>query len=146
MNVKLKVRLLLLAGAVVASCSPTSRERPAQSESRAREQPKPTASIIPGPQIPPVEFGIRPANTPMTHENMPYFDRAAYCLQATRDQDKVPKGPQYEFCVEYQQHLQIIIGEAIDSAQFTEDDIVRCAKASRTAYEGMWYCLNGQEF
>ncbi len=82
----------------------------------------------------------------MTSDNMPFFDAVTYCELTTRKTDKVYKGPAYEACVEDQAHYRIIIGDAIDSSQFKEPAIIRCAKASRTAYQGMWYCMNGQFF
>ena len=103
-------------------------------------------SLIKTPQDPPVEFGKRPPNTPMTSDNMPFFDAVTYCELTTRKQDKIAKGPAYEACVEDQAHYRIIIGEAINASQFQEPVIIRCAQASRTAYQGMWFCMNGQLF
>jgi hypothetical protein len=103
-------------------------------------------SMITTPQIPPVEMGKRPPNTPMTSANMPFFDTVTYCEQTTRKIDKNPKGPAYEACVEDQAHYRIVIGEAVDAGQFKDPLIVHCAKASRTAYQGTWYCMNGQLF
>lgn len=82
----------------------------------------------------------------MTSANMPFFDTVTYCGLATRKVDKIPKGPAYEGCVEDQAHYRIVIGEAIDAHQFRDTLVTHCAKASRTAYQGMWYCMNGQLF
>jgi hypothetical protein len=103
-------------------------------------------SLITGPQIPQVEFGKRPPNTPMTSDNMPFFDTVTYCELKTRKIDKIYKGPAYESCVEDQAHYRIVLGEAINASQFKDAQINRCAAASRTAYQGMWFCLNGQLF
>ncbi len=97
-------------------------------------------------QIPPVEFGRRPPGTRMTSANMPFFDTVTYCDHATRSVDKIRYGPAYEACVEYQDATRVVLGEAIDANKFDEADIIRCAKASRTAYEGLWYCLNGKPY
>ena len=53
------------------------------------------------------------------------------------------KGPAYEACIERQDQARIVIAAAIDADKFAEPDIIRCAKESRTAYIGMWYCMNG---
>jgi hypothetical protein len=82
----------------------------------------------------------------MTSENMPFFDTVTYCEQTTRKSDKIPKGPAYEACVEDQAHYRIVISDAVTARQFKEAVIIHCAKASRTAYQGMWYCMNGQLF
>ncbi|HEY3848056.1 MAG TPA: hypothetical protein VGL95_13195, partial [Acetobacteraceae bacterium] len=103
-------------------------------------------SVITTPQIPPVELGKRPPNTPMTSANMPFFDTVTYCEQTTRKIDRSPKGPAYETCVEDQAHYRIVIGDAVDAGKFKDPFIVHCATASRTAYQGMWYCMNGQLF
>jgi hypothetical protein len=103
-------------------------------------------SMITGPQIPPVELGRRRPNTRLTSANMPFFDTVTYCEHTTRKIDKIPKGPAYETCVEDQAHYRIVIGQAIDARQFKDTLVTDCAKASRTAYQGMWYCMNGQLF
>ncbi len=82
----------------------------------------------------------------MTSENMPFFDTVTYCQTTTRKIDRIVKGPAYEACIELQEHTRLVLGEAIDGSKFKEADIVRCAKASRTAYEGLWFCVNGQPF
>jgi hypothetical protein len=136
-------RAILLAVAILAGCGgpPTSPKPPAPPEAAT-----PVASVIAGPQIPPVEFGKRPPNTAMTRDNMPFFDAVTYCEATTRKTDKIRKGPAYEACVEDQAHYRIVIGDAIDAGQFQEAVVDRCAKASRTAYQGMWFCMNGQLF
>ena len=98
------------------------------------------------PQRPPVEFGKRPPKKPMTHDNMPYFDLVAYCELTTHGKEKLRRGPLYENCIADQQVNHDVIADAIDAAKYKEADIVHCAKASRTAYEGMWYCMNRQPF
>ena len=103
-------------------------------------------SALHGPQLPPVEFGTRPPNTPMTHDNMPYFDTVAYCERTTRRKEKLVRGPLYEDCIADQQVNHDVIADAIDAGKYKEADVVHCAKASRTAYQGMWYCLNQQPF
>ncbi len=95
-------------------------------------------------EIVPVELGRRPPNTRMTSANMPFFDTVTYCLLTTRKTDTKVKGPQYEACIELQDATRRVIGQAIDANEFEEDNIVRCAKASRTAYQGMWFCMNGK--
>ena len=90
----------------------------------------------------PVEFGRRPAGTPMASDNMPFFDTVTYCILSTRKKDTMVRGPVYEDCIEHQDHTRIVLGEMIDAAKFKEKDIDRCASASREAYIGMWYCLN----
>lgn len=97
-------------------------------------------------QIPPVEFGRRPPNTPMTSDNMPFFDTVTYCDLATRKIDKIKFGPAYEACLEYQDANRVVLSQAIDANKLDEADIIRCAKASRTAYEGLWFCLNGKPY
>lgn len=82
----------------------------------------------------------------MTSDNMPFFDTVTYCELTTRKRDKIHKGPAYEACVEDEAHYRIVIGDAINAGQFKEAVINRCAKASRAAYQGMWYCMNGQLF
>ena len=135
---------ILLTLALLAACS--------GSQENAKKHPAPppnaifTESEIPGPQVPPVEFGHRPPSAPMTSANMPFFDAVTYCEHATRKADKIFKGPHYEACVEDQAHYRIIIGEAIDARRYAEAVIDRCAKASRTAYQGMWFCMNSQVY
>jgi hypothetical protein len=75
---------------------------------------------------------------------MPIYDTVTYCLLATRKSDTKVKGPEYEECIEHQDHTRRVLAETIDTAKFKEPDIIRCAKASRTAYIGEWYCLNHQ--
>ena len=82
----------------------------------------------------------------MTSHNMPFFDTVSYCEVTTGKTDKTYKGPVYEACVEDQEHTRMVLGEAIDASKYQEPDIIRCAKASHTAYEGLWYCLNGQDY
>lgn len=82
----------------------------------------------------------------MTSNTMPFFDTVTYCEQTTRKRDKTYKGPVYEACVEDQAHYRIVIGEAINAGQFKDPVIDHCAQASRTAYQGMWFCMNGQFF
>jgi hypothetical protein len=109
-------------------------------------QPEPQVAHAGTPQIPPVEFGRRPRNTLMTSDNMPFFDTVKYCDVATRKLDKSRYGPAYETCVEDQEATRIVLAQAVDANKFPEADIVRCAKDSRTAYEGLWYCLNGKPY
>jgi hypothetical protein len=112
---------------------------------KTAEPPSQTAAAKPSvEQIVPVEFGRRPPNTPMTSDNMPLYDTVTYCLLATRKTDTKVMGPEYEECIEHQDHTRRVLAEAIDTAKFKEPDIIRCAKASRTAYVGEWYCLNHQ--
>ena len=92
------------------------------------------------------ELGKIPPGKPMTKDNMPLFDTVTYCVAKTEKTDTFVKGPQYEQCVEDQDHLRIIVGEAIDKGQFKAADVIRCAKLSPTAYQGEWYCLNRQSF
>lgn len=129
----------MLAACGAPSKTPTPPPPPADGSS-------PVSSTITGPQVPPVEFGKRPPNTPMTSDNMPFFDAVTYCDATTRKTDKVRKGPAYEACVEDQAHYRIVIGDAINASKFKEAVIDRCAKATRTAYQGMWFCINGQLF
>lgn len=77
---------------------------------------------------------------------MPYFDTVKYCEITTRKHDTRYKGPVYEQCAEDQAHTRSILAQAIDAKKFHDADIIRCAKASHTAYQGEWYCLNGQDF
>ena len=128
---------LLLAGCGGAQQTAQKNAAPASSA---------PVSVIKGPQIPPVEFGRRKPGTHITSENMPFFDTVTYCERKTRGTDKIVKGPHYEACIQDQQHTQIIIAQAIDQRKFDDKTIEACAEASRTAYQGMWYCLNGQEF
>jgi hypothetical protein len=135
---------ILFIVAMLAACGGPQTSPTVQPQTAADTTP--VASRITTPQNPPVEFGKRPPNTPMTSNNMPFFDTVTYCELTTRKTDKINKGPAYEACVEDQAHYRIVIGEAINAARFHEADVVRCAKASRTAYQGMWYCMNGQLF
>ena len=113
----------------------------------ATEQGQQEASAAPGEKIlVPPEIGRIPPGKPMTKDNMPLFDTVTYCVDATRKTDTFVKGPQYEQCVEDQDHLRIMIGEAIDKGHFKESDVIRCAKLSPTAYQGEWYCMNRQAF
>ena len=139
----MKGHAILVTLALLAGCG---REPAPKPQTDAAAAPTRSAVHPNTPQVPPVEFGRRPPNTPMTHDNMPFFDTVAYCAWATRGSDKIPKGPHYEQCVEDQGHIKLILSQSIDAQNFKEPDILRCAKASRTAYQGMWFCLNGQEF
>ncbi len=123
--------------AVLAGCQEQQNEA---ATATAAAQPQPVEQIVP------VELGRRPPNTRMTSRNMPFFDTVTYCLLTTRKTDTMVKGPAYEACVELQDHTRSVIGEAIDAKKFDEADIVRCAKASHTAYQGMWYCMNRQPY
>lgn len=110
-------------------------------------KPQPTVQALPKtPQIPPVEFGKRKPGTRITSGNMPYFDTVKYCEWATRGKDKIFRGPHYEQCIATQRHIRKILGEAIDAKKFTDAKIIHCAKATRTAYHGMWYCLWDQPY
>jgi hypothetical protein len=131
----------LLVAVLVACGGPPSKTTAPQSQP-AGAAPAATERTI--EEIVPVEFGRRPPNTPMTSDNMPFFDTVTYCILATRKTDTMVRGPLYEECIEHQDHTRIVLADAIDAAQFKEDDIIRCAKASRTAYVGMWNCLNQQ--
>jgi len=134
-------KVILLALALLAGCGHEPAPKPQTEASPTQSAEHPNT-----PQVPPVEFGRRKPNTPMTHDTMPLFDTVTYCVWATRGKDKVPKGPVYEQCVEDQGHTKFLLAQSIDAQKFKEADIIRCAKATRTAYQGMWYCLNGQEF
>lgn len=135
---------VLLIGIGLAACGGPAKTAKAPPTLRIIAEPVITHPTT--PQIPPVEFGKRPPNTRMTSENMPYFDTVTYCQWATDKQEKLRQGPLYEACIGDQDNYRHVIGSAIDAKQFKEADIVRCAKASRTAYEGMWYCLNDQPY
>lgn len=135
---------LLFAAVVLASCS--SRSRTAGSPSVhvvVNEQP---ASLLHIPQIPPVQLGKRPPGVPITRDNMPYFDIVTYCEYVTRGKETLRRGPLYENCAYDQSHYRSIIGETIAAGTLHDKDIIHCAKATRTAYQGEWYCLNGQPF
>lgn len=111
------------------------------------QAPEAAASAAPGErQIVAPELGRIPPGKAMTKDNMPLFDTVTYCVETTRKADKFVKGPLYEQCIEDQDHLRIIVGEAIDKGQFKAPDVIRCAKLSPTAYQGEWYCLNRQSF
>lgn len=130
--------ILLIAAALVACSGPKdATEQAPQAEANAA----PAERIL----VPP-ELGRIPPGKPMTKDNMPLFDTVTFCVDTTRKTDTFVKGPLYEQCVEHQEHLRIIIGEAIDKGRFKAPDVVRCAKLSPTAYEGEWYCLNRQSF
>jgi hypothetical protein len=132
----MRKRIILLLVALLASCGgPANKTTEPQSQAGA---PNPVEEFVP------VEFGRRPPNTPMTSDNMPIYDTVTYCLLATRKTDTKAMGPEYEECIEHQDHTRRVLAEAIDTAKFKEPDIIRCAKASRTAYVGEWYCLNHQ--
>jgi hypothetical protein len=132
---------ILIIVAVLAAC-----QRP-PSDATERPQPADAAAATPEPateQIPPVLLGRRPPDTPMTSDNMPLFDTVTYCQAAARKVETVTKGPIYAACVQLQEDTRIVVGKAINTGQFDEAVIVRCAKSSRTAYQGMWYCMNGR--
>lgn len=129
--------ILIVAGILAACAGPSGGARPG---------PERTAAVKLPPQVPPVELGHRPPNTHITSQNMPFFDRVVYCEWATRGHDTMPKGPAYEMCVENQAHYLGVMAQAIDARTFSDAAIVRCAKETRSAYKGMWYCLNGQDF
>jgi hypothetical protein len=136
-----KARIIWLIAAVLVACDGQSKN-PTESRAEAKAaNPEPAIK-----EVVPVELGRRPPNTPMTSQNMPFFDTVTYCLSTTRKTDTMVKGPAYEQCIELQDHTRIVIGEAIDANEFKEADIVRCAKASHTAYEGMWFCMNGKPY
>jgi hypothetical protein len=135
---------LLLAAAVLVSCGGPSKSGGTSSAHVVVNTQ--TASLLHIPQIPPVQLGKRPAGTPITRRNMPYFDIVIYCEHVTHGKEKLRRGPLYETCAEDQSQYRDIIGETIDAGKFHDGDILRCAKASRTAYEGEWYCLNGEPF
>ena len=127
----------LVMAALVACGGPAQNATPPQAEASAA----PKEQII----VPP-ELGRIPPGKPMTSDNMPLFDTVTYCVETTRKTDKFVKGPLYEQCVEDQEHLRIVVGEAIDKGRFKAPDVVRCAKLSPSAYQGEWYCLNRQSF
>jgi hypothetical protein len=135
----MRCRRLLPVVAMLAACHGQPNEMP-----ESRTDGKVAASAPVGEEIVPVEFGRRPPNTRMTSDNMPFFDTVTYCLLTTRKTDTMIKGPAYEACIENQDHTRIVVGDAIDANRFAEADIIRCAKESRTAYVGMWYCMNGK--
>jgi hypothetical protein len=136
--------LVLLVGVGLAACG--GPEKTAKAPSTPAIIAEPVITHPTTPQIPPVEFGERPPNTRMTSANMPYFDTVTYCEWSTEKHEKLRRGPLYEACIGDQDNYRQVIGSAIDAKQFKEPDIVRCAKASRTAYQGMWYCLNDQPY
>jgi hypothetical protein len=129
---------ILVLAALLTAC----QNKP--TESKADATPAEAATGV--EQVVPVELGRRPPNTPMTSENMPFFDTVTYCQLTTRKTDTMAKGPLYEACIEHQDHTRIVIAEAVDANRFAEADIVRCAKASPTAYVGMWYCMNKEPY
>jgi hypothetical protein len=112
------------------------------------EQQRTPAASAPQPveEIVHAQFRRRLPNTRMTRRNMPYFNTVTYCRLRTRDTDEAARRSAYADCIELQYHSRLVIGEGIDGKKFAEADIVRCARASHTAYEGMWYCMNGQPF
>lgn len=128
---------LLPVVAVLAAChaQPNEAQGNQAADKAATAAPK-VESVVP------VEWGKRPPNTRMTSANMPLFDTVTYCILTTRKTDKMVMGPEYEACFEHQDQVRIVIGAAIDANKFAEDVINRCAKDSRTAYVGMWYCMN----
>lgn len=136
----------LVLVAMLVACGGPSRTTTASQSSAAGASPGDTeanpAADSGVEYMVPVEFGRRPAGTPMTSDNMPFFDTVTYCILSTRKHDTMVRGPLYEECIEHQDHTRMVLGEAIDKATFKEKDIVRCASASREAYIGMWYCLN----
>lgn len=107
---------------------------------------KQTVSMLHVPQVPKVELGKLPPDGRMTRDNMPYFDIVTYCEMTTDKQEKSTRGPLYESCAEDQMHYHDIIGDTVDAGKTASAEVIRCAKATRTAYQGEWYCLNGQEF
>ena len=132
-------RAALILAAILAACK-------AQPSNPGNETDK-AKVIIPAPEsIVSPEFGKRRPNTRMTSRNMPFFDTVTYCVPATLGTDTMVKGPAYEACIEHQDHTRVEIADAIDANKFDEADIVRCAKGSRTAYVGMWYCMNGRPY
>jgi hypothetical protein len=135
----MRCRTLLPVVAMLAACHGQPNETP-----ESRTDGKVATPAPAGAQIVPVEFGRRPPNTRMTSDNMPFFDTVTYCLLTTRKTDTMVKGPAYEACIEDQHQTRIVVGDAIDANTFAEADIIRCAKESRTAYVGMWYCMNGR--
>lgn len=131
--------VILSAATALAACGGPPKKT-------TEQQPRAAGASQAVEDIVPAEFGRRPPNTPMTSDNMPLFDTVTWCLLKTRKTDTKVKGPLYEQCIEHQDHTRIVLAEAIDAGKYKEDEIIRCAKASRTAYEGMWLCLNGQEY
>jgi len=129
-------RAIVLIVALLASCA---------GPQKTAQKPQATAEP-PHAQIVAPEFGRRPPNTRISSDNMPFFDTVRYCLASTRQIDRIPKGPAYEACIEHQDHTRSVMAEAIDAGKFKDDDIIRCAKASPTAYHGMWYCLNNESY
>lgn len=131
---------ILLIAAMLAACS-------SQSGTQPMPKPRSSAEALPTtPQIPPVEFGKRKPGTPITSDNMPFFDTVKYCEWATQGKDTRFKGPLYEQCIDDQSNTQEIMANAIDAKKFTDAKIIHCAKATRTAYHGMWYCLWDQPY
>ena len=137
-------RVTVMILAMLAACDNTAKSTTEQMFLATQLKAPAAQSTI--EQIPPVEFGRRPPNTPMTSDNMPFFDMVTYCDLATRKIDKTKFGPAYEACLEYQDANRVVLSEAIDAKKLDEADIIRCAKASRTAYEGLWFCLNGRSY
>jgi hypothetical protein len=138
--------ILLLTLLLPVACSHTPRPVVQKASQDPAIVVSPMKSLLPGPQIPKVEFGKRPKGALMTSNDMPYFDEVTYCEHSTRKQDTMRRGPFYEACVQDQDHYRIIIGDGIDRGQFNDKMVEACATASRTAYQGLWYCMNGQEF
>ena len=136
----MKIRIVPSVLAALAACSSPQKKT-------AEQQAQPAAATPAAVEQPvPVEFGRRPPNTPMTSDNMPFFDTVKHCMLTTRQFDTMDKGPAYEACIQIQEHHRLVLADAINAKQFEEADIVRCAKASRTAYQGLWYCLNGKPY
>lgn len=132
-------RAILLIAVMLAACS-------SQSGTQPMPKPQPTAqALLKTPQIPPVEFGKRKPGTRITSENMPYFDTVKYCTWANR-REKIFRGPRYEQCIADQRGTRHVMAKAIDARKFKDAKIIHCAKATRTAYDGMWLCLWDQPF
>ena len=130
--------------AMLAACG-----GPAETAHKPSEQvivTKQTVSMLHIPQDPPVELGkIPPAwgDHPSQHAVFRY----PRLLPADHAQDRQEsKGPAYESCAEDQEAYRSVIGETIDAEKFQNDVIIHCAKATRSAYQGEWYCLNNQEY
>ena len=136
-----KCIILSVVAMLVACARPQPRpEQPQQARAATATSHEPIEFMMPP------EIGRRKPNTPFSSDNMPLFDTVTYCLLKTRNTDTKVMGPKYEKCIEDQDHTHSIIGEAIDAGKFPEDNVVRCAKESHTAYEGEWLCMNGQQF
>lgn len=135
---------MVLVAATAAACSgPTGTGHHPSLQVIVTKQ---TESMLHIPQIPPVQLGKVPPGTHIRQDDMPYFGVVAYCEHTTRKQEKLPRGPLYETCADDQMNYRSIIGQTINAGKFQDADIIRCAKASRTAYQGEWFCLNGEPF